>query len=499
VVQYLDTHRGIIVIHDVGTGKTLTAVAASQCFLSQTSQTQVIVVTPLSLQHNFEQTMDKYGMNSADKKRIHLYTIQGFVNAVKKQTIPDARQCMLILDEAHNIRTDIGEDGKKGEKGEKGVNGVVAKHFIQFASKAQRVMLLTATPMINEPQDLVNLMAMVNGTELAVSRKTDFYDLDYKQWLKQKVSIYSPSVAFTTARFPKAVNDDIFIPMTPDYLVRYMELEQSVKKQDKVYYSKIRQQANRMIETRESPKADWIVRHIKKKIREINYKCVVFSHFIESGLNEVMRQLKRLNIPTMYVSGTINKANRHKAVLEYNSDKIRVLLISKAGGEGLDLKNTTDVILMEPAWNESTNKQVIGRGIRMDSHATLPPSRRVVHVFRLFLVKPTEVPILKTACDKLWLKNENNHQSKLSIDLYLRNLSITKQQEMDRFLIFMGRYSIEHIPNNRPTKAEAKQQRQPSPVVPRLNPRQVSVKKTRTRCPNGSRKNKKTGKCDLHH
>ena len=53
-----------------------------------------------------------------------------------------------------------------------------------------------------------------------------------------------------------------------------------------------------------------------------------------------------------------------------------LLLASGAGSEGLDLKGTRLMQLLEPHWNESRLDQVIGRGIRYRSHEGLPPEDR---------------------------------------------------------------------------------------------------------------------------
>ena len=55
-------------------------------------------------------------------------------------------------------------------------------------------------------------------------------------------------------------------------------------------------------------------------------------------------------------------------VNNYNEGKYKVLLLSSAGSESLDLKNTRQIHIMEPYWNEGKIIQVIGRAIRYKSH-----------------------------------------------------------------------------------------------------------------------------------
>ena len=69
------------------------------------------------------------------------------------------------------------------------------------------------------------------------------------------------------------------------------------------------------------------------------------------------------------------------STVKYNTNKIKVLFISKAGSEGLDLKGTRYIIIMESAWNENSIKQIIGRGVRNSSHKNLEFEKRNVELF----------------------------------------------------------------------------------------------------------------------
>ena len=57
-----------------------------------------------------------------------------------------------------------------------------------------------------------------------------------------------------------------------------------------------------------------------------------------------------------------------------------VLLISKAGAEGISLENVRNLYIMEPHWNPAILDQVVGRAIRICSHSRLPQSERTVEV-----------------------------------------------------------------------------------------------------------------------
>jgi hypothetical protein len=64
-----------------------------------------------------------------------------------------------------------------------------------------------------------------------------------------------------------------------------------------------------------------------------------------------------------------------------NGQRIKVVIISKAGSEGIDFKNVRQVHIMEPWYNMNRIEQIIGRAVRNCSHADLPFTERNVQLF----------------------------------------------------------------------------------------------------------------------
>ncbi len=62
-------------------------------------------------------------------------------------------------------------------------------------------------------------------------------------------------------------------------------------------------------------------------------------------------------------------------------EKVKVVIISEAGAEGLDFKNLRQVHIMEPWYNMNLIEQIIGRAIRHCSHKQLPFSQRNVEIY----------------------------------------------------------------------------------------------------------------------
>ena len=64
-----------------------------------------------------------------------------------------------------------------------------------------------------------------------------------------------------------------------------------------------------------------------------------------------------------------------------DGNKIKVVLISRAGSEGIDLKFIRQVHILDPWYNTNRSEQVIGRAVRNFSHKDLPFEKRNVEIF----------------------------------------------------------------------------------------------------------------------
>ena len=79
-----------------------------------------------------------------------------------------------------------------------------------------------------------------------------------------------------------------------------------------------------------------------------------------------------------------NNSDEVKAVTNENNtngEKIKVILLSKAGSEGIDFKNVRSVHIMDPWYNMNRQEQIIGRGVRNFSHSNLELKHRNTSIF----------------------------------------------------------------------------------------------------------------------
>jgi hypothetical protein len=64
-----------------------------------------------------------------------------------------------------------------------------------------------------------------------------------------------------------------------------------------------------------------------------------------------------------------------------NGNRVKVVLISRAGSEGIDLKCIRQVHIMDPWYNMNRVEQIIGRAVRNSSHKELEFEKRNVEIF----------------------------------------------------------------------------------------------------------------------
>jgi SNF2 family DNA or RNA helicase len=108
-------------------------------------------------------------------------------------------------------------------------------------------------------------------------------------------------------------------------------------------------------------------------------------------------------------------------------DIIKVFMITAAGAEGINLKATRFVHLLEPYWHPARQEQVIGRARRICSHIGLPENMRTVDVF-IYLMVFTKDQIQSEFATALRKKDLSKlDSSPISTDEYLYEISEIKR------------------------------------------------------------------------
>jgi superfamily II DNA or RNA helicase len=89
------------------------------------------------------------------------------------------------------------------------------------------------------------------------------------------------------------------------------------------------------------------------------------------------------------INKEIRKINKH--IFNMSNNKYgkycKIIMISPAGAEGINLNNVRQVHILEPYWNEVRIEQVIGRALRYCQHKDLPLNERTVDVYRYKMIR----------------------------------------------------------------------------------------------------------------
>jgi len=356
VIDRLQRQHGVILAHATGTGKTLTAIAAAERF----PDVDVLVITPASLVSNFHKELARYCV--ADPQR---YTVVSYHRMLTKP--PNCRGQFLICDEAHRLKS----------------NGRITRAVMRCANAALRVLLLTATPIVNDPSDTINLFAMAINED-PISPKA--FEQLWRSADVKKLRRYVSFLRQNTRDFPHVREHTVVLKMPQSYYDEYHQVEQQQFKGRPAadiinsdadvfaFLSGVRRASN-AASLADNPKIDWI----KRKVGQ-GGKFIIYSEWLKAGADLIKKVFPRAGV----VTGSISQQERDETVRAYNRGDLDVLVVSAAGGEGLDLKGTTDVILLEVPWNEARERQVIGRAARFRSHE----KNQTVNVWKLVLRKP---------------------------------------------------------------------------------------------------------------
>lgn len=407
VVDRIQSSPGLVVAHGMGSGKTLSAIAAADALGGKTE-----VRVPAALHSNFTKEIEKHvGTPNAE------FGIDSIQRAALGNKIPKAKT--LIVDEAHRLRDPSSK----------------ARATIRQAPVEKRL-LLTGTPNPNRPYELASLVNLAANENVFPGSQADFdrryigHKLVDPGWfartfrgvkpgevaqLKRKdelQGLLSKWVDFhenPTEGFPARHDEVVNVDMGPQQRALYSTLMGSApswvrykvqhglppsKQESKdlnAFLSGVRQVSNSVGGFQEgvtpaeaaaqSPKLmmarDRLMGRIEKNPE---HRALVYSNFLESGLHPYEALLKEKNIAYGKFTGELGKAERDAMVRDYNEGRLRALLLSSAGGEGLDLKGTRQIQVLEPHFNKDKLEQVIARGIRYKSHDYLPEDQRNVDV-----------------------------------------------------------------------------------------------------------------------
>ena len=502
VVDYLKTHSGLLVKHDLGTGKSLIMAA-----LLAEQLNQVILLSAKSLHSNTQKAIDQYSkLSGKEIKTDYAFVTMNASNMIEQinKTVEKNAQLkfgtasrlnldnkVLIIDEAHNLFNSITNGSK---------NAVKLYDAVMRANNL-KVIFMTGTPIVNHPFELVPCYNMIARKELLPPIFEDFNKFfidEEKATIKNREKFQNRIVGLTSyygdAYVIEKKNNDfpeslpIIVEQVPmsEYqmelysIARDAELRemsftnksgaslQKPKGQFSSSYKRLSRQFSNIVyprhaidvdkkrvklnrdmvkpedlapENMEKQSPKWL--KILNNIINPQYegKHLLYSAFVESGVDLFAEFLKQNNwnehefsstfsvrkqttveeesddeiiladeetaiiggkekakkkltaaqniarkqqsYTFIRITGNVAVEDRQPLIDIFNNDNslgenVKLIIISGAGAEGLDLKCVRYIHIMEPYWNWMRILQIIGRGVRYLSHVELPLKMRTV-------------------------------------------------------------------------------------------------------------------------
>lgn len=483
----------LIFSHPTGSGKTLTGIAGFDALKKRNMAQKALVVVPASLRENFaENGLQKftnydytvYGTKAehgkakvSDINTIHNPPTFGIVSydlfrKNPEKYIKNHHADTVIFDELHRSKNDysLTYDQLKASRN-------LYKNFIG----------LTGSVISNSPSDVVPLIDVMSNGQHRLGSKTAFnnrFISENKQGryinnITAVKSLIGPYIHHIDGldndnKAPIKEFNRIEIPMstyqTDLYRYVYDNLDPITRLKLKAKVGKISKAEtlavfNKLMLARQvsnsvgavdknlsledsalqTPKIQKVVSDIKEHIATTpDAQIVVYSEFIGHGIDVVAKALDIEGIKYAKFVGAgngVSKQTRVQSIEDFNAGKVKVLLLSSAGGEGLNLPNTTMFLTLDGHYNPEKIDQAEARGIRMGGQLHRDPKDRKVIVNRYLSTVPTrktEVAynMLKTLSPQTYLERlergeklwKNPFESIKSTDLWIDEMATNKKK-----------------------------------------------------------------------
>jgi superfamily II DNA or RNA helicase len=467
--------------------------------------------------------------------------LEDMLSQINKQSLDDK---IIIIDEAHNLFNSISNGSE------------IANTFYDMVLNAKniKIILMTGTPVINDPFELAICYNMIVGVMGNNKKKERFtllpeYYTDFSKYFiapsrsgilnedKFKNRIFGLTSYygdFYTSDSAMSITEDLkktavkenypdrlpvkfeITPMSEIQSTHYLKSRDIEKMENYKAYSgagisssdkgksstsyriKSRQTSNIFIDdntwnylneskeiSKYSTKIQKMVDNIKEEAKGVG-NVLIYSTFLEYGVEAVAKVLDIVGFE-LYKGGENNnsentmgngdesddensivKSSKKKYAIfsgkqteeektdilkVFNSNDnidgnlIKILMITKSGTEGLDLKNVRYIHITEPYWNYSLLQQVIARGVRYKSHTMLEDKYKNVQVF-IYLsdYNKGDLDEIKT---KLAEKKKTSTVSKKDLiiekttDIHMLTNAVKNQELIYKFLKAIASTSIE--------------------------------------------------------
>lgn len=442
VRRLVENDGKMVMAHGMGSGKSLSSIYGFETLRQMGRAKKALVVTPAGLRENYLEGAVKKGSTgrghiarrpdeidpNADYNIISFETLLRDPTGIMQRSGADT----LIVDEYHRIR-----------------NEQSATHDALFTARqfASNFIGLTASPINNRPEELGPLLSIsennpqltrgqfkskfvktIGATETFTGSTRKLQGIrnpaEFAKSVYPKID-YASSEDLVGKEMPKKKVTNVYVPMSPEqYRLYHYALDKlgpvaqyvmkkdphvTVGSEDQVFtqIGKARQIANAVHTARDdmtpeesaerTPKMRRIIGDTVKHLSEKpDNQVVLYSNMINGGVDTLSAGLRKAGIEHALFIGkgtevgdnSVTETSRQQGVQDYKDKKLRAIIISGAGAEGLDLKDSTAFFAADGHFNPERILQAEARARRLGGQSHRPPEQREVDVRRYQSVIP---------------------------------------------------------------------------------------------------------------
>lgn len=208
--ELLRKHNGFFLADVVGLGKTIVATLIAKKFFFHndfpTHISKILVIVPPALKDSWQQAMDKFELKTAD------IITNGSLHKVRNPKQYD----LIVVDEAHKFRNDTADAYDQLQR----LCKTPTKRRLKDGTYAKKkVMLVTATPLNNRPDDIRNLLFLFQDgkdSTLEVANLQRFFAARTREY---KEALKNPNIA-AARRQVKGIYEAIRTKVVADITIR---------------------------------------------------------------------------------------------------------------------------------------------------------------------------------------------------------------------------------------------------------------------------------------
>ncbi len=378
-IERLAGSKRFILADDMGLGKTTSTIIATL----ETGCKKILIICPASLKINWEREIRNYtdrsvyiseGKNFSTEHDFvivnydilkNFYDIKNKENTQIYQFNPD----LIIIDEAHYVQNGQAQRTK------------LVNHFTK---RAERVWLLSGTPMTNRPMNYYNLLNII---ESPVAQNWMAYAIRYcqgyqinagkrKVWIVNGASNLEELRDRTSKQFLRRLKEEVLdLPekiITPVYLrLKSKEYETLMGEYYDWYRTNTGENSSLTIQFSKLMKVRQVIAEEKisqtielaENILEQGKKVIIFTNFTDT-LNKLNEHFGKISVK---LDGSSTKPQRQYAVDQFQeNDKIKVFVGNmKAAGVGLTLTAAEAVIINDLSFVPGDMSQAEDRAYRI--------------------------------------------------------------------------------------------------------------------------------------